>query len=681
MKIDRANVAALRMAVVETLECRQLMSATATAVRSYDGTGNNLAHPDWGSTGEQLLRLAAAAYGDGVSSMAGDSRPSARVVSNTVAAHGAGEIENARRLSAFAYLWGQFIDHDLDLSSDSALSAESANVPVPAGDAYFDPAGTGTQVIGFQRSGWADGTGVTTPRQQVNDITAFLDGSMIYGSDAARAKALRTGVGGRLKTSAGNMLPFNNMGLDNDTVGAPADSYYAAGDVRANENVELTAMQTLFVREHNRLAAQVAKQNPRWADEQVYQKARSLVIAEIQAITYNEFLPALLGAGAIRAYAGYKPGVNPDISNEFSTAAYRIGHSMLPDDVEFLDNDGNPVRDALPLAQAFFNPSLLGQTGLDPLMKYLASSNAEEVDTKVVDGLRNFLFGQPGAGGLDLAALNIQRGRDHGLADYNSTRAAIGLPRVTGFAQITSDPVLQARLQSLYGSVNDIDLWVGGLAEDHVPGSSVGPTFQRILVDQFTRVRDGDRFWYQRDLSPADLKLVEGTRLADVIRRNTGVTDLQDNVFVFDVAIDGRVWNDRNADGRIQQNGEPGVGGVLVSLLDDDGNVLQATRTTPDGRYHFAGLDLGAYRVRVEPSDGWRATTRQQSSLVATRGQRFSNVSFGQLRIAAPAQPQQPPPPPPPATQPPPPAVPAHSPGVTRDVLATGHRPLRAILA
>lgn len=645
---DRANVA-VRMAVVETLEGRRLMSGTVSAVRSYDGTGNNLANPQWGSTDEQLLRLAAAAYGDGISTMGGSTRPSAREVSNAVSDHGDEEISNARNLSAFAYLWGQFIDHDLDLSSDSTLSSEEADVAVPTGDPYFDPGGTGTQVIGFQRSEWADGTGTTSPRQQVNDITSFIDGSMIYGSDATRAMALRTGVGGMLKTSAGNMLPFNTMGVDNATAGGPASAYYAAGDVRANENIELTAMQTLFVREHNRLAGQIAKQNPKWTDEQIYQKARSLVIGEIQAITYNEFLPALLGQGAIRPYAGYKPNVNPGISNEFSTAAFRLGHSMLADDVEFLDNNGNAVRDELPLAQAFFNPGLLGQTGIDSIMKYLASSNSEEIDTKVVDGLRNFLFGQPGSGGFDLASLNIQRGRDHGLADYNSTRAALGLPRVTSFAQITSDPEMQAQLQSLYGTVDNIDLWVGGLAENHLPGSSVGPTFQRILVDQFTRVRDGDRFWYQRDLSGADLKMIEGTHLADIIRRNTTTTNVQDNVFVFDVSITGRVWEDRNGDGRAQA-GEAGIRGSLVSLVDADGNVVQSTRSGPDGQYRFGGLDLGRYTVRFETASGWRGTTRPETSILATRGMRFDGVNFGQQRIGANTTPtgrQQPPPPPP----------------------------------
>src|SRR5207253_5138193 len=130
---------------------------------------------------------------------------------------------------------------------------------------------------------------------------------------------------------------------------------------------------------------------------------------------------------------------------------------------------------------AFFNPVQLEQTGIDPILKYLSSDNAQEVDNKIVPELQNFLFGPPGAGGFDLASLNIQRGRDHGLADYNTTRLAYVLAPVNSFAQISSDPEVQAKLEQLYGDVSNIDLWVGGLAEDHVAGASIGPLFQRII--------------------------------------------------------------------------------------------------------------------------------------------------------------------------------------------------------
>lgn len=377
------------------------------------------------------------------------------------------------------------------------------------------------------------------PRQQINEISAFLDGSVIYGSDPIRAAALRTFGGGLLKTSEGNLPPLNTAGLANaNDAHLVADSeLFLAGDVRANENVELSAIHTLFVREHNQLAKAIAAADRSLNDEQIFQQARRIVVAELQVITYREFLPALLGPMALRSYRGYNPHVNPGIATEFSTAAYRIGHTLINDDVKLLDNDAREVDEPLALADAFFNPSVLKAFGPGPLIKYLATDNAQEVDARLVGGLRNFLFGPPGAGGFDLASLNIQRGRDHGLADYNRTRAAYGLPRVTVFAQITRDVNLQAKLASLYGSVDSIDLWIAGLCEDHAPGSSVGPTFQRIIADQFERIRDGDSNWYALRFAGAQLQEIERTRLSDIIRRNTEITKIQDNVFFFDEAM------------------------------------------------------------------------------------------------------------------------------------------------
>jgi hypothetical protein len=600
----------------EPLEDRAVPDA---GVRSIDGSGNNLAHPDWGKAGTDFIRVAPAAYADGVSAPAGASRPSARVISNTVDDQHGQDTVNDRAMSAMVYAWGQFIDHDLDLT---ASGTGAFNIPVPTGDPFFDPAGTGTQVIPLTRSEFDPKTGTATanPRQQVNTITAWLDGSMIYGSDAATAASLRTGQGGKLKTSAGNLLPTDAAGN------------FLAGDTRADENPELTSLQTLFVREHNRVAAQIAQANPGLSDEQVYQKARAIVIAEVQAITYNEWLPTLLG-GPIAPYRGYNPRVNPSIANEFAAAAFRFGHSIVGDDIEFLGNDGRPTAPEVSLADAFFNPSIVQEHNIDPILKYLASDPSQELDMKVVDGLRNFLFGQPGAGGLDLASLNIQRGRDHGLADYNTTRAAYGLPKVTDFAQITANKDLQAKLKSLYGSVNNIDLWVGVLAEDHVRGGSVGPTLRAIITDQFTRLRDGDRFWYERTFSGAQLDQLEHTRLSDVIRRNTNVTTVQPNAFVFRVGISGTVFGDLNRDGRL--NGpEVGLAGRTVKLINADTGEVVATKTTDaHGMFGFGiadGLGTGRFLVEQVLASGETQTTPAGRVYAIVSGDTFiTQVNLG----------------------------------------------------
>lgn len=498
--------------------------------RSIDGTGNNLAHTELGSTDEALLRLATVEYGDGISTPAGDDRPSAREVSNAVSDQVVTQ-PNSAGLSDAAWLWGQFLDHDISIT-ENADPAEPYSIPVPVGDADFDPFGTGTVEIGLNRSIYED---AETPREQINQITAWIDGSMVYGSDQERSDALREFEGGRLLLTDNDLLIFNEAGLPNAGItGTDAEQarLFLAGDVRANENSALASMHTLWAREHNRIADQLAWENPELTDEQLFQQAREIVIAEIQVITYSEFLPALLGDGALSEYTGYDSSVDPTIANEFSTAAYRFGHSMLSDTLLRLNNDGTPIDAGhLELKDAFFNAQHILDEGIDSLLKGVTSQAANEIDTQVIDGVRNFLFGPPGAGGFDLASLNIQRGRDHGLADYNQTRIDLGLGAVSDFADITSDTGLQDQLRDLYGSVDDIDLWVGGLAEDHVAGSNLGETFHTILVDQFSRLRDGDRFWYTNVLNSDEIQEVESTTLADVIERNTDLYGLQENVF------------------------------------------------------------------------------------------------------------------------------------------------------
>ena len=290
-------------------------------------------------------------------------------------------------------------------------------------------------------------------------------------------------------------------------------------------------MHTLFVREHNRLCREICATNPKLDDEEVYQGARRIVGALMQVITYHEFLPALLGANAIPPYRGYDPQINPGVSNEFATACYRVGHSMLP---EYLPL--RPHMGQIRLRDAFFRPDMIERMGIEPFLDGLALRPMQRVDVGIVEDVRTFLFRrvieQPKQL-LDLAALNIQRGRDHGLADYNAIRQQVGLVRKTTWAEISSDPGVQSRLKRLYGTVDDVDAWVGGLAEDHATGAAVGELILTVLAEQFARARNGDRYWYENDpeLSSARRTELNGTTLADVVMRNTGLTALPADVF------------------------------------------------------------------------------------------------------------------------------------------------------
>ncbi len=495
--------------------------------RTIDGSNNNPIEPLRGAANTPLLRTTQIAYGDGHGTPAGAGERSAREISNLVVAQ-TQSIPNAVNVADYLWQWGQFLDHDLGLTP-SIDPVERFDIQVPQGDPQFDPNGTGTQTIELDRSLYVMVNGV---RQQVNVNTAYIDASQVYGSDEARAHELRRLDGsGKLKTSAGNLLPFNVDGFPNlpdDTGG-----YFMAGDLRSNEQVGLTAMHTLFLREHNFWADVFHAAQPYLDDEGIYQRARAIVGAEIQVITYRDFIPNLLGPNALRPYRGYRREVNAGIADVFSGAAFRVGHTLLSPTLLRLDNHNHTIPAGnISLANTFFNPAEIIGPGIEPYLRGLAKQRPQEVDSYVVSEVRNFLFGPPGAGGFDLAALNMQRGRDHGLPRYNRVRMDYGLHPYATFAQMNPDPVIQARLASAYASPDHVDVWLGALAEKHMPGRMVSETTFTILKNQFERARDGDRFWYQTYLPKPLVFLLEHQPLSAIIRRNTSIRgELQENVF------------------------------------------------------------------------------------------------------------------------------------------------------
>jgi hypothetical protein len=496
---------------LEPLEARCLPSATG--YRPIDEVGNNVADPTQGTAGTDLLRLSPVAYADGVSSPSLPQDASARVISDILnnQADPADPSQDLatidqNSLSDFGYAWGQFIDHDMDLTPTNPN--ETLQILADPND----PSQMVNQT--FFRSVYDPSTGTSDPRQQINAVTSYLDLSQVYGSTAALADALRTHVGGLLKTSPGGLLPYDNstyftpdqlalINMANDSGAVPTQDLFVTGDVRGNENIELTALQTLFVRNHNLIASELQKEHPDWTDEQLYQEARKINIAEYQYITYTAYLPDLLGPSALPAYTGYNPKVDAAIATEFSTIAFRFGHSLLSGNIERHDNNGQDVNvtggATINLAQDFFDPNLLsatgavdpltgqGSTNIDAVLKGDADGDAQAMDLLAINEVRDLLFANGGLqdNGQDLIARDVERARDDGIGTYNQVRVAYGLPAVTSFAQITSDVAVQQELQKAYGSVDNIDPFEGGLAEDHAPGSDMGPLFTKILADQF----------------------------------------------------------------------------------------------------------------------------------------------------------------------------------------------------
>ncbi|XP_066911010.1 uncharacterized protein [Clytia hemisphaerica] len=542
-------------------------------IRPLDGRFNNPKESEWGASRTFLKRLSSHAYADNISepsggctrhhaltgtcpypkenSGMGSTRPSPRLISNELFRQ-IEDIPSKRKLSDMSVHFGQFVSHDTDHSVTFPrfsflqyhLNQVFLPITVPKGDVQFDPYNTGKETITFARSMFNGCTGSyvlgRSPRQQTNIVTSFIDGNHIYGSDKERSDHLREFKGGRMRTGKGDLLPKNEGVVANENpVNRPTKELFVSGDLRSNVQPVLTSLHVVFLREHNRLAKEYIHRNPMALDEEIFQYARKHVIGQLQYITYNEYLPSILGSKhTLPKYTGYNKNVDATVSTEFATAAFRFGHSQVNSKIFRLQPNGKPIKEGhLLLREAYFKPNRIeNEGGVDPLLRGSVYTRAQEVDLKMVDEMRDNLFPQDGASpgkqtGFDLAAINIQRGRDHGIADLNSVRKALGLKVYKSFDEITSDKTTSEKLQKVYKDINTIDLWVGGLAEHHVEDAEVGETFHQILVDQFTRLRDGDRFWYQHQFNKKEIKEIEKSSLSEIIRRNTMFDDCPSNLF------------------------------------------------------------------------------------------------------------------------------------------------------
>ncbi len=524
---------------------------------SIDGTGNNSSDPSLGAANTDETRLAPANFAPGTADTPVGG-PNPRVISNTIFNNDANNNDPGGR-SAYLYAFGQFIDHDIDLNLDQSPAADGSNtlsMTVPNDDPALPP---GSQ-ISITR-------GLIDPSNDdaINAVTQYLDLSQVYGSDPTIAASLRN-ADGTLKTSDGDNLPI-------------VDGQFMGGDVRAAENPDLTSLDTLFTREHNYWVGQLHAEDPTLNGDQLYDMARAITTAEYQNIVYTEFLPALLGSSTLTSYQGYSPSVSPQIFEEFSTAAYRFGHSIVSPTETKIANDGAVLEQQDLVAASAEPTSSFGiNGGADALLRNLAQDYSQQEGATINSDLRNMLNANPPGDEGDLAAIDILRERDLGLATLNQTRQALGLTPYTSFGQITGDQTLASELQQVYGSVDQVDLFVGGLAEDPASGGSmVGPTFQAIIAEQFENLRDGDPLFYlNQNFSPALMAQIENTTLSDLILRDTGTTAIQPNAFMAterhssDVASanpDAPQLVIGVDDDNATISGQPGVANIIVAGL------------------------------------------------------------------------------------------------------------------
>ncbi|KAG5266124.1 hypothetical protein AALO_G00250040 [Alosa alosa] len=548
--------------------------------RSHDGTCNNLQHPMWGASLTAFERLLKPAYDNGFNLPRGITErrhnnyplPLPRLVSTTMI--GTETITPDDRYTHMLMQWGQFLDHDLDSTvaalsqsrfSDGQLCAQACTNDAPCFPIMFPPNDprqlrSGARCMFFVRSSPVCGSGMTSllmnsvyPREQINQLTSYIDASNVYGSSDHEAEEIRDLASHRgllrqgiVQRSGKPLLPFatgppTECMRDENESPIPC---FLAGDHRANEQLGLTAMHTVWFREHNRVATELLRLNPHWDGDTIYHEARKIVGAQMQHITYNHWLPKILGEVGMKMmgdYRAYNPNINSGILNAFATAAFRFGHTLINPILYRLDEHFQPIPQGhISLHKAFFSPfRIVNEGGIDPLLRGLFGvAGKMRVTTQLLNTeLTERLFSMAHAVALDLAAMNIQRGRDHGIPPYNDYRVFCNLTSAQTFEDLRNEirnPNVREKLQRLYGTPLNIDLFPALMAEDLVPGSRLGPTLMCLLAAQFKRLRDGDRFWYENPgvFTPAQLTQLRQASLTRVLCDNAdNITHIQPDVF------------------------------------------------------------------------------------------------------------------------------------------------------
>ncbi|XP_044155567.1 peroxidasin homolog [Bufo gargarizans] len=548
--------------------------------RMHDGTCNNLQHPTWGASLTAFQRLLKPSYQNGFNLPRGLGAtegsgalplPLPRLVSTTMI--GSETITPDSQYTHMLMQWGQFLDHDLDQTvpalsmsrfSDSApCSQVCTNDPpcLPIDIPNNDPRGNSGQCMFFARSSPVCGSGVTSllldsaySREQVNMLTSYMDASNVYGSTEQESRELRNLRNQKGMLKVGQVVPTSGKHLMPSSSGPPTECMrderessvpcFLAGDHRANEQLALTSMHTVWFREHNRIAEYLLKINPLWNGDKVYHEARKLVGAQMQHITFEHWLPKIfgeIGLSMLGEYKGYDPSVNSGIFNAFATAAFRFGHTLINPILYRLNESFQPIKQGhLPLHKTFFSPfRLIQEGGIDPVLRGLfgVPGKMREPTELLNLELTEKLFSAVHTVSLDLAAINIQRGRDHGIPPYNDFRVFCNLTSAQDFEDFKEEiknQDIREKLRSLYGTPKNVDLFPALIVEDLVPGSRLGPTLMCLLVTQFKRLRDGDRFWYSNPgvFTPAQLTQIKQTSLARILCDNgDNIRHVQKDVF------------------------------------------------------------------------------------------------------------------------------------------------------
>jgi hypothetical protein len=438
----------------------------------------------------------------------------------------------ARSLNVLAAAWIQFQVHDWVQHGRFPLGECSIDLPLPDGRSWQNtPDGPAER---FMRIPEDDGAG--------NLVSHWWDGSEVYGSGKGAAQALREagGAGARLQLDDGHLPTCP----DGEVRTGFSDSWWLG----------LSALQTLFAREHNAVCDALQREYPHLDDERIHHTARLVVSALIAKIHTVEWTPAILGTPVLdtgmsinwrgapdewltrlglrlldsHALGGI-PRTKPDhggvpfsLTEEFVTV-YRM-HPLIPDDYVFVDHETGKVK-----AEARFDEisgaatePMLREIGLADSLYSLGIANPGAVTLhNFPRALRQFVRdGEV----VDLAVVDLVRTRRRGVPRYNDFRAGLHMPRIRRFEQLTTDPDTLAALKGLYRSVDELDTVVGLLAEEPPAGFGFSDTAFRIFLLMASRRLQSDRFltvdFRPEVYTPLGMEWIERGSMADVVQRH-----------------------------------------------------------------------------------------------------------------------------------------------------------------
>jgi len=490
--------------------------------RRPDGSCNNLQSPFLGQSEQPYRRLLA--RNKRVSCSRGSGLPNPRLASRLLTVRS--EADATREVTMNIMLWGQMIDHDLMLTPvrktgsgsflDCCAPANEAHedccpIHIPRGDFFYGrhrptfrpsclPFIRSKMTNRFSSRCFKEGES-----EVQNDNTAWIDMSFLYGSTTNQLIKLMNTTGGALKFATDRRgRTFPPVLRERTRSGSSIKMQF--GDTRGDVHPAFTLISNAFLRLHNQIAGQLESLNPGWGHFKVFNEARKIVSAVGQHITYTQFMDGLLGASnpvstsdheVHRNY--YNSSIDPRITSAFSTAAFRL-HTYVGGRFDLLDKLYRKKSSML-LRDVFHNPlPLLQNENHDDLIRGLAAQPLREFNAEFTPELTEWLFQEkPQDFGSDLVARNIQRGRDHQLQPYLHYRKRCGLGDAGKWEELADDLISLEnvnRLRSVYRKPSDIDLYVGGILEEPMADTMLGPTMHCYVQEQFKDLRDGDRFFY-----------------------------------------------------------------------------------------------------------------------------------------------------------------------------------------